>query len=325
MAMVTVRRRLLRFVIALCAVSMLAAHPLRAETALPQGEGSAQPDGVFPRHVRHPFGETVIIGPPTRIVVLSTGQIDALLTLGVIPVGATRVEGRGLYGRYLGDDFASWRTKLDAVADLGGRASPDVEAIAQLHPDLILMNAALLKRDLYDRLTRIAPTVVTHGTGVNWQIDFLLLADALGKKGTAEAFLDRFHADARAYAARWRGHPPSVSFLMSLAGRTRIFGVSSFAGVIARDLGLARPVDQRFSETSQDVSAELLDRADADWIFFAGRGGVGDGVAASPLWPTLNAVRAGHAVAVDLDAFYLNAGPTAARHVLDTVAAAIGR
>lgn len=211
------------------------------------------------------------------------------------------------------------------MSDLGGRANPDVEAIAQLHPDLILMNASLMKRDLYDRLSRIAPTVVTHGTGVNWRIDFLLLADALGKRGVAAAFLDRFDADAHAYASRWQGHPPTVSFLMSLAGRTRIFGEASFAGGIARDLGLPRPLEQRFSGTSQEVGAEVLDRADADWIFVAGRGGARDGVAASPLWPSLSAVRAGRAVTVDLDAFYLNAGPTAARHVLDTVAAAISR
>ncbi|WP_158240476.1 iron-siderophore ABC transporter substrate-binding protein [Telmatospirillum siberiense] len=324
MSMPSLRHHLSLLAAVLCLLAA-AIHPLRAETALPGGEGGAQPDGVFPRQLRHPFGETRIPSAPSRIVVLSTGQIDAALTLGVVPVGATRVEGRGLYGAYLADAFASQRAKLDAMADLGGRASPDVEAIAQLHPDLILMNAALLKRDLYERLSRIAPTVVTHGTGVNWQVDFLLLADALGKRGTAEAFLDRFHADARADAVRWRDHPPAVSFLMSLAGRTRVFGVSSFAGGIAQELGLVRPADQRFSETSQDISAELLDRADADWIFFAGRGGAREGVAASPLWPTLNAVRARHAVAVDLDAFYLNAGPTAARHVLDTVASAIGR
>ena len=51
-------------------------------------------------------------------------------------------------------------------------------------PDLILVNKAG-KGDsaaLYKSLSAIAPTVVTEGTGVNWKSDFLLLADALGKR-----------------------------------------------------------------------------------------------------------------------------------------------
>ena len=37
------------------------------------------------------------------------------------------------------------------------------------------------------------------------------------------------------------------------------------------------------------------------------------------LWPTLGAVASNQAVQVEDDPFYLNAGPTAARVVMDTV------
>lgn len=281
--------------------------------------GSDAADGVFPRVVRHEYGETTIQAAPVRIAVVSTGQLDALLTLGIVPAGATRVEGAALYGAYLARKFPSQRPQLDAMVDLGTRANQDVEAIAQLHPDLILMNGTIVRREIYERFVQIAPTVVTRGTGLNWKVDFLLIASAVGRRYQAQAFLDRFHADAAGFAAKWHGNAPAVSFAMATAGRTRIFGVPSFAGGIAEDLGLSRPASQLFQQTSRDISPELIDQADADWIFYAGRGTAEAGLTIAPLWPTLQAVRAGHTVRVDIDAFYLNAGPTAAREVLETL------
>jgi iron complex transport system substrate-binding protein len=287
--------------------------------------GSDAPDGVFPRTVRHEFGAATIPAAPVRIAIVSTGQLDALLTLAIVPAGATRVEGADLYGPYLAGKFPGLRPKLDAMADLGTRANPDIEAIAQLHPDLILMNSTIVKRDIYDRFSQIAPTVVTRGTGLNWKVDFLLIASAVGRRQQAQAFLDKFHADAAGFAAKGHGAAPTVSFPMATAGRTRIFGLPSFTGGIAEDLGLGRPASQQFQQTSRDISPELIDQADADWIFYAGRGAAETGLTTAPLWPTLQAVRAGHAVRVDIDAFYLNAGPTAAREVLDTLMTMIAR
>ncbi len=287
--------------------------------------GSALADGVFPRTVRHQNGETVIPAAPKRIAIVSTGQLDAVLTLGIVPAGATRVEGGTLYGPYLAAKFPDLRGQLDAMADLGTRANQDIEAIAQLHPDLILMNNTIVKQDTYAQFSRIAPTVVTRGTGLNWKVDFLLIASAVGRRQKAQAFLDQFHADAGRFAAQWHGDAPSVSFPMATGGRTRIFGIPSFAGGIAEDLGLTRPESQRFQQTSRDISPELIDQADADWIFYAGRGAAVKDLTAAPLWPTLHAVRAGHAILVDIDPFYLNAGPTAAREVLDTLMKTIVR
>jgi iron complex transport system substrate-binding protein len=284
--------------------------------------GSDAADGVFPRVVRHLQGETMVPAAPKRVVAIATGQLDGLLTLGIVPAGAARVDGSALYPAYLAQQFPDLRPRMDAIADLGTRTVQDVEAIAELHPDLILMNNAVNRAEQYQRLSQIAPTVVTQGTGLNWKIDFLLVASAVGRRQQAQAFLDRFHADADRIAARWQGRPPTVSFLMATAGRMRIFGVPSFAGGIAEDMGLARPASQQFQATSRDISPELLDQADADWLFYAARGGALTG---APLWPTLDAVASRHAVPVDLDGFYLNAGPTAARSVLDTLAAAVRR
>jgi iron-siderophore transport system substrate-binding protein len=277
------------------------------------GKGSGRPDGVFPRVVEHFEGRTTIPAPPKRIAVISTGQADALLTLGVVPAGSTAGDGADLVPKYLYSAFPQDRTALDAVTYLGNRFAPDLETIANLKPDLILMNiAGKDARKLYDSLSRLAPTVATQGTGLHWKQDFLLLADALGKTGQARKWLDDYQSEAAAFGKTVPGKP-TVSFLRRNGGQLRIFGVASFTGSVAEDIGLARPATQRFTdETSVDISSEKLDEADADWIFYGVQGGDTRQMTSLPLWPTLT----GHAVAVDDDVYYLNVGPTAARDVL---------
>lgn len=285
-----------------------------APRAVPAGMGSGKSDGEFPRS--HFKGDTTIESQPQKVVVISTGQADALLSLGVVPAGSTRGDGADLVPPYLSAAYPEFRTQLGDVVDAGGRFTPNFEAIVTLDPDLILMNVAGKDADsLYDQLSAIAPTVATQGTGVYWKQDFLLVADGVGKTQQATALLDTFNADAAALGASLSS-PPTVSFTRQNGNRLRIFGIPSFSGSIAQDAGLARPESQQFDDTSRDISEEELNVADADWIFYGVQGGDPATLTNAPLWAQLRGVVANHAVAVDDDVFYLNTGPTAAREVL---------
>jgi iron complex transport system substrate-binding protein len=286
--------------------------------------GSPAADGVFPRTVGHFGGSTEIPARPQRVVVIGTGQLDAALALGVVPVGSTRGDKAGLVPDYLSAAFPQQVAGLATMADVGLRTSPNLEAVAAARPDLILANKAG-GGELYPRLSQIAPTVLTEGTGVNWKQDLLLVAHALGTAGTAQRLLDAFHADAAAVGAR-SSTRPAVSFLRITADRVRVFGVGSFPGSIAADAGLTRPPAQQFPQTSVDLSPEQLGKADGDRVFYGVQGGAG---AAStllngPVWRGIPAVAAGRTIEVDDDVWYLNAGPVAARAVLDGLAAALG-
>jgi iron complex transport system substrate-binding protein len=292
-----------------------------APRTIPAGMGSGKPDGQFPRTVGHFEGRTTIPAAPKKVVVISTGQADALLTLGTVPAASTRGDGADLIPQYLKDDFPQDAGQLAKVVDVGSRTAPDIESIANVKPDLILMNiAGKDAASLYASLSALAPTVATQGTGLYWKQDFLLVADALGRTQQAQQILDTFQSDA-AQLGKSLGKPVTVSFLRLNGDRLRIFGVASFTGSIAEDAGLGRPKSQQFDDTSQDISNEQLDLADADWLFY----GVQDAATKSsalteaPLWPTLSAVAGGTAVPVDDDTFYLNTGPTAARDVLSTL------
>ena len=290
-----------------------------APRTVPEGMGSGKADGEFPRTVAHFKGDTVIESQPQKVVVISTGQADALLSIGVVPAGSTRGDGADLVPPYLIDAYPQYRTQLEGIVDAGGRFTPNFEAIVGLDPDLILMNTAGKDADsLYSQLSAIAPTVATQGTGVYWKQDFLLVADAVGKADQATALLDTFNADAAALGASLSA-PPTVSFTRQNGNRLRIFGVPSFTGSIAQDAGLTRPSSQQFDDTSRDISEEELNVADADWIFYGVQGGDPATLTNAPLWAQLGAVTSNHAVAVDDDVFYLNTGPTAAREVLEVL------
>lgn len=67
------------------------------------------------------------------MVVLDTGELDAVVALGITPVGAVSAfPDAGLQG-YLADRTADTQV-------VGTIAEPNLEAIATLDPDLILSN-----------------------------------------------------------------------------------------------------------------------------------------------------------------------------------------
>ncbi|MFD5076115.1 iron-siderophore ABC transporter substrate-binding protein [Streptomyces sp. NPDC058371] len=298
-------------------VAGASAGPSVAPSAVADGMGAGDAtDGQFPRTVGHFEGKTRLATRPTRIAALSTGQLDDLLSLGIVPTATTRADNAGLVPEYLRDAFPQHKKRLAAMTDVGTRTAPNLETLAAARPDLILVNDSL--GELYPKLSKIAPTVVTAGNGINWKRDLLLVGAAVGKAGQAQQALDDI-ADDAADGGRGLGGT-SVSMVRFTPDRTRMFGVSSFTGSIAADMGLGRPKSQRFRAISQDIGAESIDVADGDWIFYSVQGDASrtdaGSVLAGPLWKSMKAVGAGHAVKVDDDPWYLNAGPTAARLVV---------
>ncbi|MDT0434366.1 MULTISPECIES: iron-siderophore ABC transporter substrate-binding protein [Streptomyces] len=299
--------------------------PSAAPSDLAAGMGSSEAkDGTFPRTVTHFEGSTTVTSAPLKIAALSTGQLDDLLSLGVVPAATTRADNAGLVPGYLADAFPRYKDRLAGMTDAGTRQAPNLETLAAAEPDLILANDSL--GDLYPKLSKIAPTVITAGNGVNWKRDLLLVGDAVGKGEAARKLLDDIVTDAGDKGAGLGG--TTVSMVRFTPDRTRMFGVSSFTGSLAVDMGLARPASQRFTAISQDIGPESVDTADGDWIFYSVQGDASRTDAASvlagPLWKSMKAVTAGHAVKVDDDPWYLNAGPTAARLVVRQLAEHLG-
>ena len=294
-----------------------------APSALPSGMGTTTVDGEFPRTVKHFRGETTIKSAPSKVVILSTGQLDGVLSLGVVPVGAATAGDADLVPTYLKTKFSDKSAELDKYGQGRQAHRPRRWRPSQTSsPSLILINNTNKKDELYESLAKIAPTVVTEGTGVNWKQDFLLIAAALGTTEKAEKLMEEYNTKAKSVGQK-AGSEKTFSFLYASADRTRIFAKSSFVGSICADASLARPAAAQVEKTSIDLSSEQLDQADGDYLFYGVQGGDESKLTGEALWSTLKAVTGKHAHSVDADMFFLNAGPAAALGVLETIEKAL--
>ena len=281
-------------------------------TGFAPGTGSGAEDDVFPRVVNHLRGSTTITAAPTRVVVIAPGLLAAVLARGTVPVGAAAAGAApGPEDRARAVDAPAG--PLGAVTNLAGTIRPSLQAVTDLRPDLVLMSAdAQDANSLYREMSEVAATVAVQGTDRSWKQDLLLVADALGRTQSAQTWLETYHADAR--AASQPPGSPTVSLLSLVNGHLHVFGPASLAGSVLADMGVARPGPQAFTDTaSQELTPTDLGQTDADWIFYAVRGGRANELTGMQGWSSLGAVSANQAVQVQEDPFFLNPGPTAAR------------
>ena len=235
--------------------------------------------------------------------------------LGIVPVGVAAAKGAELIPQFIKDKFGS-QYDLDSIANCGLRQTPNVEAISKLEPTLICANERT-DEEILTKLRDIAPVVTGKGGGENWKDDLATIAEAVGKKDEGKKLLDAYLADAADFKGKLPAEVPTVSFLRTKDDAFQVYGTNSMAGTVAADCGLARPESQQFTDKAgKDLSAEVLDQADADWIFYGVQSGA-PSPADTPLWPSLKAVTDNHAVEVDYESWYLNASLLSAQIILE--------
>ena len=145
----------------------------------------------------HDFGTTKLKKVPKRIVILDNLYGEILNPLDITPVGATT-------GQADSQEFSTLFKKQykDAkVVSVGWQGSPDLDKIAELKPDLILMTGE--QEDLYEELSEIAPTVGYQiNTDENWDYHetSLKVAEIFDKRDETKKDLDRVDAREAVFA-----------------------------------------------------------------------------------------------------------------------------
>jgi iron complex transport system substrate-binding protein len=293
-----------------------------ASSAEPGSAAPAASDGEFPRTVEHARGSTEIPAEPERVVVLDTGELDSLVALGVTPVGAVTTDVSSGFLSYL-------QEPAQGVERVGTIGEPNLEAIAALQPDLILSNE-VRHADLYDELSRIAPTVFAADLGDTWKENFALAAEALGMEEEAEQVMADYR-QAAADLAKSLGDPAgtTVSPVRFVAGTIRVYAPQSFIGTVLADVGVSL-VEFPPGEvaTFAAVSPEEITEVDTDVILYSSYGTADESgeeaVVGGPLWSRLAAVREGRAYEVEDDVFYTGIGPTAATLMVQRLTDTLG-
>ena len=181
----------------LAIISGLLLYYLPAMTSGHNAESNQTSQTFKEKTIVHDFGTTELKKAPKRIVILDNLYGEILDPLDITPVGATT-------GQSDSQEFSTLFKKQykDAkVVSVGWQGNPDLDKIAELKPDLILMTGE--QEDLYDELSEIAPTVGYQiNTDENWDYHetSLKVAEIFDKRDEMKKDLDRLDAREAVFA-----------------------------------------------------------------------------------------------------------------------------
>lgn len=254
--------------------------------------------------VEHVMGSTEVASTE-RVVILTNEGTEALLALGVKPVGATN--------SWIGDPWYDHiADQMDGVTPVGKESQVDIEAIAALEPTLIIANK-LRQGKIADQLNAIAPTVWAETLKGQWQNNLKFYAKALKKEDKLKELMDDYYA--KANSIKDADVSETVSIVRFLPNHARIYQIDSFSGVVLNDAGFKRAANAlEPGFTIKITNKERIPEMNADRIFFfTWDAGDGKGYAfekewmGTSLWKNLDAVKKGNVHRVN-DVFWNTSG-----------------
>jgi iron-siderophore transport system substrate-binding protein len=283
-------------VIAFVSALLLAACGSDEEGAPSSSSGTAASgveDGALPVTIEHRYGSTTIEKAPERVVVAGLREQDALLALGVVPVGTTE-----WYGEHPGAIFP-W-----AKEALGDAPEPEVldftdglefERIAGLRPDLIVaVYSGLTKKD-YETLSKIAPTIAQPpgqvDWGSSWQDEILTVGRAVGKPEEAEKLRDEAEAQLATAAEENPEFQGQTAAVATPYQGIWVYGPQDARSRLLTDLGFTFP--EALEEVGGDdfggqLSGEKLDLLDVGALVWFANPGPAEKVRDNKVYRRLN-------------------------------------
>jgi iron complex transport system substrate-binding protein len=279
--------------------------------------------------VQHAQGSTEVPADPQRVVVLDFGALDTIDALGLDDhvVGVPKSSPV--------PDFLS-DYKSEQYTDVGTLQEPDLEALARLDPDLVVVG--FRSAAAYPDLAKTFPTVDITFPYTNFLDSFGESAQILGQIFGKEDEVDQKLAeiDAKAEQIRPQGEAAGTGMVLSTSGgEVTMYGEDSRFGPIFTELGMTDAV-QGVANTphGEVVSFEAVRDANPAWLFVNDRDaavGAGDAKPAeqvldNELVASTDAWKSGHVVYLDPQRWYIaQHGLSNVAAMLDEVGEALGR
>lgn len=295
-------------------------QPQSTTTDKPAGstepKASVQPSNSGEYTVKHAMGETKMTGTPKKVVVLTNEGTEAVLSLGIKPVGAVKsFTSTGAWYDHIKSD-------MEGVQIVGDENQPNLELIASLKPDLIIGNK-LRQEKVYQQLSAIAPTVFSEKLMGDWQVNFRVYAEALNKKAEGDKIIGDFEKRITTFKEKAGDKLNSkVSIVRFMPGKVRIYMKDTFSGVVLKKLGFQRPAPQDQEKFADDVQKERIPDMNGDVLFyFTYENDKGEGNKIEqewlndPLWKNIDVVKKGNVHKVS-DAVWNTAGGIKAANLL---------
>lgn len=257
----TLRQRSTALLAAVSALALAGCSTSGAATA-DEAQSSASAETVS---VEHAQGTTEVPVSPEDVITFDLGVLDSMEALGEDVQGLPK-------GGSLPERFAEYRS--DEYVNAGAMKEPDLEAVAEAAPDLIIISGRTA--EFYDELSEIAPTVDLSIDETDPLASFTEQSESLGaifgKEAEVEeklAAIDEQIAETKEQAAG----AGTAMFLLTNAGEINSYGPASrFGNVVFDLLGLESATDvQAEGRHGEAVSFEGIAAADPDRIYVLDR------------------------------------------------------
>jgi len=263
------------------------------EVTTTSGEDPATESPGFPVTVIAGNGEVTIEQRPGRIVSLAPTATEVLFAIGageqVVAV----------------DEFSTYPEEAPTT-DLSG-FEPNLEAVAALDPDLVLVSDDL--NDIVSALTTVGIPVIHHPAAVSLDDTYTQieqLGAATGNPEAAAGLVASMASDIDDLSRSVQDRAEPLTYYHELDGSLFTVTSATFIGEIYGLAGLENIADAAEGADTlyPQLSAEYIIESDPDLIFLADTQCCGESaetVAARPGWDQITAVTRGAVVALDED------------------------
>ncbi|MBQ1048075.1 iron-siderophore ABC transporter substrate-binding protein [Micromonospora sp. C51] len=270
--------------------------------------------------------EVKLDAPATKVVGLEWGEVEMLVSLGVMPVGVADPKG-----------YATWvsAAKLDAgVKDVGTRGEPSIDSIVALQPDLVVMEDDR-GANVITQLEKYVPVIVTKGSDASdnlgrMRADLNMIATAVGKTAEAEKLLADFDAaiadgKKKIADAGAAGKPFAIAdgWKEGSTVSIRMFGEGALVSQIGIQLGLTNAwtgeTDPAWGLGQTDVEGLTVLKSPDLHFFYNASDGVdvfADGLNSNAIWKSLPFVKQGNLHRMP-DGIWTFGGPLSGKQYID--------
>ncbi|MFD0586504.1 helix-turn-helix domain-containing protein [Paenibacillus sp. GCM10027627] len=296
------------------------ASPTASSSAISSPVASAVPtaEQAYPVVIKHMKGEYTLEQRPEKIAVLDTKFADQLVTLGEQPAGSVKAAADTTdFPAYLMDKMSE--TKL-----LGTRDEPNMEAILEMDPDLIICTE--FQEEVYEQLSMIAPTIMLE-FDEDWRDTLSTFGKMVGKQEEAGNVLKAYEEKTAKLKEELKAKlgEETVALIRPRDDGIRVHTPGHrTAAILYNDLGLLAP-EQVTAEkdTAYHIALEAFPAVGADHYFLVNDAmfkSVVEEFQATETWKSVEAVKQNRVYAVESATWIAYYGPIAINMVVDEVA-----
>lgn len=258
--------------------------------------------------IKHLLGETPVTKNPSKVVLFDFGLYDSLVQLGL----ADKVVGLPLGNApaYIKGSIAS------NVANVGGMKSPDLEKLAEIKPDLIIITGR--QGASYEALAKIAPTVNLGTNSANYlnsvESNIKLLGELFDKQQATQEQLTKLNTVIEQAQKKAAGSDKKVLVLMHNDGNLMPNNQSVVYDVVKAKRAELPPVAEEDKGKRRVVTSEMIAKTNPDVILIVDRSeAIGAGKLEKAAFEnnevkTTSAYKNGDIVYLQADLWYLSGG-----------------